>query len=342
MDRSSRRPRLAAALPVLATLVALLAAPIGAQTLVPAGAEFLVNTTTADTQHSPSVAGLMGGGYVVTWASWNQDGSAWDVYGQVYDASAAPVGAEFRANTTTYSYQNGPSVAALAGGGFVVTWQSIGQDGSGAGVYGQVYDGSGAPVGAEFRANTYTTNDQFVPSAAALAGGGFVVTWQSIGQDGSDYGVYGQRYDGSGAAVGAEFLVNTTTASDQRYPSVAGLAGGGFVVTWQSIGQDGSGAGVYGQRYDASGAAVGAEFQANTYTTYNQANPSVAGLEGVISSSRGTATARMGAGRASTANSTTRSALRSGPSSGPTRPQPTSSCGPRRRGLPAAGLSSPG
>ncbi|MFP3387157.1 hypothetical protein, partial [Tritonibacter sp. SIMBA_163] len=74
--------------------------------------------------------------------------------------------------------------------------------------------------------------------------------WQSQGQDGDELGVYGQRYDASGAPVGGEFRANTETANDQSWPDVAGLAGGGFVVVWQSILQDG---GIYGQRYDASG-----------------------------------------------------------------------------------------
>ena len=151
-------------------------------------------------------------------------------------------------------------------------------DGDEYGVFGQRYDAAGNPGGARFRANTYTTASQYYPSVAAgLADGGFVVTWQSANQDGSLWGVYGQRFDASGAAVGAEFLVNTTTADHQQHPSAAAaLADGGFVVTWQSDGQDGSGDGVYGQRFGAAGDPVGAEFRANTHTANDQRDPSVA------------------------------------------------------------------
>lgn len=51
------------------------------------------------------------------------------------------------------------------------------------------------------------------------------------------------------ARLGPEFRINSYTASAQSYPSVATLTDGGFVVTWQSNGQDGSGYGIYGQRY---------------------------------------------------------------------------------------------
>ncbi|MEQ1670666.1 MAG: hypothetical protein ABL893_07405, partial [Hyphomicrobium sp.] len=61
--------------------------------------------------------------------------------------------------------------------------------------------------------------------------------------------------------IGNDIQVNTTTANDQLYSSVTALADGGFVVTWTSLGQDGSGWGIYGQRYTAAGAASGPEFQ---------------------------------------------------------------------------------
>jgi hypothetical protein len=53
-------------------------------------------------------------------------------------------------------------------------------------------------------------------------------------------------------------------------------ADGDFVVTWQSDGQDGSGRGVFGRRFDSTGVG-GAEFRANTHTTGHQFYPSVAG-----------------------------------------------------------------
>ena len=52
-------------------------------------------------------------------------------------------------------------------------------------------------------------------------------------------------------------------------------ATGDTVVAWGSV-QDGSGYGVYAQQYDASGSAVGGEFQVNSFTTGSQDSPSVA------------------------------------------------------------------
>ena len=234
------------------------------------GGEFQVNTYTATEQAFSSVTALSDGGFVVTWTSYFQDGSRTGVYGQRFDGAGAVAGGEFRVNSTTTSDQIWSSVAALADGGFVVTWSSSGQDGSGYGIYGQRYDNAGAVAGGEFQVNTTTTSEQDASEVTALAGGGFVVTWQSYLQDGSDNGIYGQRYDSAGAVAGGEFHVSTATANDQLYPSVTALADGGFVVTWSSLNQDGSGWGVYGQRFDSAGAAVGSEFPLNSITVGDQ------------------------------------------------------------------------
>jgi RTX calcium-binding nonapeptide repeat (4 copies) len=245
---------------------------------VAAGSEFRVNTTTADNQAHSSLAALSDGGFVVTWSSLLQDGSSWGVYGQRYTLGGVAIGGEFLVNTSTANSQVAPYIAPLADGGFIVTWSSSLQDGSSWGIYGQRYTAGGVTAGGEFRVNTTTVNGQLGSHSVALADGGFVVTWSSDFQDGSSYGIYRQRYTSAGLATGGEFRVNTTTANEQVHSSIAALADGGFVVTWESDGQDGSFSGIYGQRYTAGGLATGGEFRVNTTTLNNQLYPSVCSL----------------------------------------------------------------
>jgi hypothetical protein len=240
------------------------------------GSEFQVNTWTRDKWY-PSITSLSNGGFVVVWQSYGQDGSSWGVYGQRFDSNGNKVGSEFQVNTWTRDDQWGPSITSLSNGGFVVVWDSYGQDGSSWGVYGQRFDSNGSRVGSEFQVNTWT-RDKWYPSITSLSNGGFVVVWQGYGQDGSSYGVYGQRFDSNGNMVGSEFRVNTWTKGSQENPSVTSLSNGGFVVVWQSNGQDGSGYGVYGQRFDSNGNKVGSEFQVNTWTPGNQSGPSITPL----------------------------------------------------------------
>ncbi len=240
------------------------------------GGEFQVNTTTAGNQRSSTVAMDPAGNFVITWRSLNQDGSGNGVYAQRYDAAGVAQGGEFLVNTTTAGNQSNSTVAMDAAGDFVVTWSSYGQDGSGYGVYAQRYNAAGVAQGSEFQVNTTTANDQRLSTVAMNAAGDFVVTWSSFEQDGSAHGVYAQRYDAAGVAQGGEFQVNTTTANNQIFSTVAMDATGDFVVTWSSYGQDGGGNGVYAQRYDAAGIAQGGEFLVNTTTAGDQLFSTVA------------------------------------------------------------------
>ena len=240
------------------------------------GAEFRVNVTTDASQSSPAVASLADGGYLVAWQSDSQDGSSFGIYARRYASDGQAATGEFRVNTTTSGSQSEPSVAALGDGGAVIVWQSDGQDGDGLGIYAQKYAADGLAEGGEFRVNTHLAGAQSLPSVAPLADGGFVVVWQSDGQDGSYLGVYGQRFDEAGSAIGGEFLVNTTTAWSQGAPVVAALSTCGFVVSWNSSGQDGGGYGIFARNYDAEGHPAGGEYRLNAWTTGDQTLPVVA------------------------------------------------------------------
>ncbi|MBO6945177.1 hypothetical protein [Altererythrobacter sp.] len=239
--------------------------------------ELRVNSSTLNTQSFSTITALPGGGFVVTWSSLHDDGVAWNVYAQIFDSSGAPVGGEFRVNTTTADSQIRSSIASLEDGSFVVTWSSNLQDGSGNGIFGQRYEADGTAIGGEFQVNTYTAGEQDNSYVTGLADGGFLVTWNSDGQDGSERGVFAQRFAADGTAVGSEFQVNSTFVEWQFLASSAGLADGGFVVVWLGLG-DGNASGIFAQRYNADGTANGPEFIVNTYIVSTQQVPSVTPL----------------------------------------------------------------
>ena len=179
------------------------------------------------------------------------------------DAAANPIGSDIPVNVTPVGNQSEPTVDALAGGGFVVVWQSdtgVVAD-TARGIFGQRFASDGTAIGTEFHVNNETTMDERSPSVAALAGGGFVVTWSRDSLDPfpppSVRTVSAQRFDAAGAPAGTEFQV----AGTRNYNTdVAGTADGGFVVGWINGGfytLDG----VFGRRYDGTGAAAGTEFE---------------------------------------------------------------------------------
>ena len=242
------------------------------------GSEFRINNETDDDQSAPVVTGLSNGGFAVMWQSDKQDGSSYGIYGRSYDANGTALTSDIRINSETGSHQREPRIAVLDNGGSVVVWRSKYQDGDGYGIYGQRSNEFGSKIGSEFRINTETNEDQDSHSVAALFGGGFVVAWESSGQDGSGDGIYGQLYDASGTPTGSEFQINTETTDHQRDPTITPLFDGGFVVVWKSSGQDGDGYGVFGQRFDANGSAVGSEIILNTETSGDQDDATIAVL----------------------------------------------------------------
>src|SRR6185436_20638484 len=186
----------------------------------PLSGEFRV-TPTPTFRLRPAVGRSPSGPFVVVWSENNHSPDrSFGVFGQRYDAAGNAVGADFQVNTYTTGAQYWGGVAVDASGNFVVVWES-GQDGDNYAVMAQRFSSSGTPVGAEFRINSYTTGLQGYPSVGMDPSGNFVVVWQSSGQDGSNTGLFGQRFSAAGSPVGGEFQVNTTTLGFQTRPSVA-------------------------------------------------------------------------------------------------------------------------
>jgi VCBS repeat-containing protein len=250
------------------------------------GGETRVNSSTAGDQHSQQITALSDGGWVITWESWGQDGAGWDVYAQAYNSEGSVQGTETRVNTHTTNYQTNPQITALSDGGWVITWMSTGQDETnkplGSGVYAQAYHADGSQQGTETRVNTHTADDQTYQQITALSGGGWVITWMSLGQDETNEplgsGVYAQAYNADGSVIGTETRANTHTADYQHFPQITALSDGGWVITWQSLGQDNAGWGVYAQAYNADGSVIGTETRVNTHTASSQELPQITAL----------------------------------------------------------------
>jgi hypothetical protein len=205
------------------------------------GSEFQVSTNTKSDQKDANIAMDGAGDFVVTWAGYNPDATSQGIFARLYNATGAALGTPFQVNTTP-GYQEGATVAMNSRGSFVVTWSSYGQDGSGWGVFAQLYAPGGTTIGGEFQVNTYIVGDQMYPWAAIDTAGDFVITWSSNGEDGSGWGVFAQRYYASGSPNGPEFQVNTTTVGNQMYSKVAMNPDGDMFFTWDSDsgGQDGN------------------------------------------------------------------------------------------------------
>ena len=226
------------------------------------------------------IISLDDGGWLVAWSKNDYSGA----YFQKYDSLGNEVASVVQ---ISHGAVVDIDLALLHGGDLVVVYEKV-VNGKGREIYGQVFDTTGAKVGAEFLVNTFDAGQQESPVVAALMDDGWVVAWQSDDQDGSGVGIYSQRYNLLGEKVGAEVLVNTTIEGDQGHwnsgngVSITGLSDGGWMVVWESSNFDRSGQGIFGQKYHSDGSLNGGEFQLNTkdtaYTTSQITEPTVSTL----------------------------------------------------------------
>jgi len=226
----------------------------------PFGTEFTVNPDSAGQQMTPHIVTLTNGDYLVIWDGYQGNtppGSIENIYAQRFNADGQTVGGQFLLSSGNELAQHA-SVTALPNGGFVATWAVYDVPGvpGVTHIAAQIFDANNHPVGSEFKVNSLTSVNDAYPDVVALAGGGFVISYDIAGNFQSD--VYARIYDANGVANGPEFMVNTTQAGWQSGERLIALTGGGFVVAWVN---DNVTYNLVGQRYDAHGAKLGGEFQ---------------------------------------------------------------------------------
>ncbi|NHI94372.1 MAG: hypothetical protein EAX96_17905 [Candidatus Lokiarchaeota archaeon] len=152
--------------------------------------EFRVNSNIINSQEDPSINTLNDTTFVVSWSSYEQDGSDYGVYATVFDSSGTNLTNEFRVNVYTSGNQVIPCVSSVNNTAFIVVWMSDGQDGSSWGIYAIVYNSVGLMLTSEFCVNTYKNNAQYNPTISVLNETVFVISWESNGQDGDNFGIF--------------------------------------------------------------------------------------------------------------------------------------------------------
>ncbi len=181
----------------------------------------------------PDVAELSDGDFLIVW----DDG--FDVFGRRYTSTTTPVGDEFQINMQLGS-MSAAQIGAAANGDFTVVWHDYrGEiDGDGDTVLMRRFASDGTPLGGDLQVNTTTEGDQYSPSIGMRDDGAFVVVWEAYGQESIGDGAFGQAFDSSGSAIGAEFRVDSGTSAYAGYVD-AEASGDGFAVVWNEPREEG-------------------------------------------------------------------------------------------------------
>ncbi len=187
--------------------------------------------------------------------------------------SGTQLGNVIRVNEITRGDQSGPIIDSDSSGNFLVAWQ-----GRGAadlhGIFARRFLADGSAAGSQFRVNQNSQGFQSNPDLAMSADGRGVVVWQGPGTGDVD-GIWLRRIGTNGQPVGADVLVNTTTANEQSAPAVTVDDAGNVVVTWSSRSANGDDWDIFLQRFNANGDRQGTETRVNTTTVGSQHDSAV-------------------------------------------------------------------
>jgi len=150
-----------------------------------------------------------------------------------------------------------PCIAMNDSGYLIAVWED--ERNGNCDIYGQLFTTSGDIIGGNFLINDDGESAyQYDPSCAMDYEGNFVVVWWD--ERGTNYHVYGQKFNSSGDPLGGNFLISSDTGtSDQYYSSCAMDSAGNFVAVWidNLMGE----VSVYGQIFDNTGNPVGSNFE---------------------------------------------------------------------------------
>jgi hypothetical protein len=203
-------------------------------------------------QINPTIVSDGTGGAIITWQD-RRGGSNYDIYAQRVNAAGV---VQWTTNGIAICAATGdqvnPTIVPDSSGGAIITWadyRSGNYD-----IYAQRANASGAVQWtADGVAICTAAGNQEYPTIVSDGSGGAVITWQDY-RTGSNWDVYAQRVDTSGAAQWtANGVAICTATGNQEYPTIVADGWGGAIITWEDY-RSGSNWDIYAQRVNASGA----------------------------------------------------------------------------------------
>lgn len=238
----------------------------------PLGPARTANQFTETAQRNAAMAMNQRGDKVVAWQSALQDGDDWGVFARCLSFGGVG-GDEFLVNETTRGGQVRPRIAMAQDGRFAIVWY----DNTGLSsfeyrrVMVRLYEADCLPLTGEMQVNQFDEGIQDLAEISLDGHGVYTVVWQSFPPQFSDQGIYGRRLSPEGRFLGDEFRISQEEVAYQDYPAVAGMPDGGFLATWETLGQDGSGFGIYARRFfGPASAAIVVESGADQIVTAGQ------------------------------------------------------------------------
>jgi Ca2+-binding RTX toxin-like protein len=187
---------------------------------------------------NPSSTTLRDGRVVTVWEDLGL-GSG-DVRYRISDFDGTNASAEANAAQNANGQQTDPTIAALAGGGWVIAWTDLSGDAAGDVRY-RVFDAAGAIVGGGLAtAGEQSSARQQEASVIGTADGGFILAWSD--RNGTNNGfvtdttdaVVARQFDATGAATGDIVRISGDIGGDAK--TELSRRGDEIVIAWDESG----------------------------------------------------------------------------------------------------------
>ncbi|MBC7987061.1 MAG: calcium-binding protein [Sphingomonadaceae bacterium] len=201
------------------------------------GTEFAAAQNSAEFDRNGDVAVLSNGNFVSVYEE--DDAGTTSIEAMIMTSAGAVVTAAF---TVTAGTASTPKVASLAGGGFVVVWNTAND------ILYQVFDNAGVAVTGDLTAAS-GADLQNEPDVVALVDGGFVISWD----DDTDLHTEAARFTAAGVLDGGQFTIQAT---DGTSPDLGLTADGRILSVSRDLG--GAGQDIFASIWDPRGAIVNA------------------------------------------------------------------------------------
>jgi hypothetical protein len=185
------------------------------------GSVFQINDTSYEYCFAPAAASNHSSSRAVVWMNLTEG-----IAGQIYDQSGGPVGTNIAISETTGA---DPKICMSPSGGFAVVWQ--GEDSEEGNILWRRFGSTGIPAGATSRLNARDVIlDYAQPIIAVNDSGNYCMAWTRTTASGA--AIMAQFCDSSGAAIGANVVVNQDTLIWGGHPTVVPVADNHFVIGW--------------------------------------------------------------------------------------------------------------
>lgn len=203
------------------------------------------DATVYGTNSHVGVVALDDGGYLVLSSQTTVDGIR-------YNAQGEQVSQTF---TIAEARQNGQEFGGiqLSNGTIVIVWDDYPEPGGSGGVGIRLYDNNLTPLTDAYLGNQIVDGRQWQTEVVELAGGGFVVVWETWGENQTESFQSFRIFDENGNPVTDEKLIDEPLLNFNSglNTSVTATDDGGFAIIWKST--EGP---IYFQQFDAFGFSV--------------------------------------------------------------------------------------